>query len=85
MKLNRHVDVADSSPAYLGRIPYSNDRKKQLEIIDSKLYPSSLHRYRAGSELYHSIDIDERRNSPDEHKRPKSKLQVLPLIGKGKS
>ena len=29
-KLNKNVEFQDSSPAYLGRIPHSYDRKKQL-------------------------------------------------------
>ena len=31
--INKHIDVPDSSPAFLGRIPFNADRKRQLDYI----------------------------------------------------
>ena len=45
-KINKYVEFPDSSPAYLGRIAHSYDRRKQLEILDKKLY-----------EVQHRIDL----------------------------
>jgi hypothetical protein len=45
-KINKYVEFPDSSPAYLGRIAHSYDRRKQLEILDKKLY-----------EVQHLIDL----------------------------
>lgn len=32
-RINKHIDVPDSSPAFLGRIPVNADRKQQLDYI----------------------------------------------------
>ena len=75
-KINQHIDIADSSPAYLGRIPYEHDRKKQLDMVDRKIYGGSM----LGSR-YQSVDLgnrDDHNSSTLTEKRPKSTIQMLP-------
>jgi hypothetical protein len=31
--INKRIEVPDSSPAFLGRIPISSDRRRQLEYL----------------------------------------------------
>lgn len=35
--MNSKVEEQNSSPAYLGRIPLSHDRQKQLNYLDKQL------------------------------------------------
>lgn len=40
-KINQHIEQPSSSPAFLGRIPISHDRRRQLECIDRNLHKQS--------------------------------------------
>jgi hypothetical protein len=40
--INKHVDVPDSSPAFLGRIPISSDRKRQLDYLERSAYHKTV-------------------------------------------
>lgn len=44
--INKHIDLPDSSPAYLGRIPISSDRKRQLDYLEKSAYRSPIEKKR---------------------------------------
>lgn len=64
--INKHAEIPDSSPAYLGRFPYSSDRKKQLDILDSATFGrNNVKNIRAGSEMNRSLGFEQMSMSLD--------------------
>ena len=39
--INKNANIPDNSPAYLGRIPISTDRKRQLDYLQRSAYQNS--------------------------------------------
>ena len=56
-RINNNVDIPDSSPAYLGRNPLSNDRERQLKIVDRVLHFRPSHLATEGSQQHRSLII----------------------------
>lgn len=47
----KNVEIPDSSPAYLGRIPAEHDRQRQLQYIDRTLGIHHRQRNRIKSDI----------------------------------
>ena len=60
-KINKNVEVRDSSPAYLGRGIYSDDRRKQLDIVNRGL-PSynKINNIANNDKINRSMEMSER-------------------------